>query len=182
MQYRSMPVTMWFDVRLVMRPSPIHGIGVFATHPIQAGTRLMEVSGGVVYTSADWRTGKVLLAAEMYNEGQLDTDLFIATPKAIDYYVNHSCDPNMLSCIAQHDIQEGEEITTDFAYCEASPDYLLEPCACGSALCRGRVTGNDWQIPELQERYQGHFTPYIERLIRTASLNLNDCASFKASC
>lgn len=125
MEYRSTPVTMWFDVRLVMRPSLIHGIGVFATHTIKASERLMEVSGGIVYTSQDWRTGKVWLAAEQYNEGQLDTDLFIATPKALDYYVNHSCDPNMLSCTAQRDIQAGEEITTDFAYCEASPGYLL---------------------------------------------------------
>lgn len=67
MEYRLTPVTMWFDVRLVMRPSLIHGIGVFAAHTIKAGERLMEVSGGIVYTSQDWRTGKVWLTAEQYN-------------------------------------------------------------------------------------------------------------------
>jgi hypothetical protein len=34
------------------------------------------------------------------------------------YYVNHSCDPNMLNDTAWRDIQAGEEITTDYAYCE----------------------------------------------------------------
>ena len=162
---QSSSVSLWFDVRLVMRPSPIHGIGVFATHDIRAGEKLMEVQGGLVYSSQDWQTGAIYLAGEMYNEGQLGPDLFIATPKGMDYYVNHSCEPNMMSGRAWRDIQAGEEITTDFAYCEASPDYLLAPCLCGSSLCRGRVTGNDWQLPELQQRYNGHFTPYIAQLM-----------------
>ncbi len=34
---------------------------------------------------------------------------------------------------------------------------------------RGRMTGDDWQIPALQQRYRGYFTPHIERLIRAAS-------------
>jgi hypothetical protein len=169
MQYQDEPVTMWFDRRLVMRHSPIHGIGTFATGSIQAGERLMWVSGGVVYTTEDWRTGKVQLAAEQYNEWQIGEDLFIATPISLYYFVNHSCDPNVLNDTAFRDIQAGEEITTDYAYCEASPSYLLEPCRCGTALCRGRVTGNDWKLPELQRRYRGYFSPYIEKLIRALS-------------
>ncbi len=166
MEYRTEPVTMWFDWRLVMRPSPIHGIGTFATHAIRAGERLIWVSGGIVYTSEDWRTGRVQLAPEQYNEGQIGDDLFIATPKSLGYYVNHSCDPNMLDFTAWRDIAAGEEITTDFAYCTAAPNYCLEPCNCGSSVCRGRVTGNDWKLPVLQQRYRGYFTPHIERLIQ----------------
>src|SRR6266545_6085761 len=147
MEYRTEPVAMWFDWRLVMRPSPIHGIGTFATHAIRAGERLIWVSGGIVYTSEDWRTGRVQLAPEQYNEGQIGDDLFIATPKSLGYYVNHSCDPNMLDFTAWRDIAAGEEITTDFAYCTAAPDYCLEPCNCGESVCRGRVTGNDWKLP-----------------------------------
>jgi hypothetical protein len=157
---------MWFDRRLVMRASPIDGIGTFATHAIRAGERLIWVTGGVVYTTDDWRSGRVQLEGSMYNEGQIGDDLFIATPKSLYYYVNHSCDPTMLNDTAWRDIAAGEEITTDYAYCEASPNYRLEPCACGTALCRGRVTGDDWRIPELQRRYRGYFTPHIERLIQ----------------
>jgi len=172
MDHQSEPVTMWFDRRIVMRASPIHGTGVFATHPIRAGERLFWVSGGIVYTTEDWRTGRVQLDPEQYNEGQIGDDLFIATPKSLYYYVNHSCDPNMLNGTAWRDIQAGEEITTDYAYCEASPNYRLEPCGCGSRLCRGRVTGDDWKRPELRQRYRGHFTAHIERLIQ--ALNTPD--------
>ncbi len=166
MEYQSEPVTMWFDRRLVMRASPIQGTGTFTTHSIKAGERLIWVSGGVVYRSADWHSGAVQLDGEMYNETQLAEDLFLATPKSLYYYVNHSCNPNMLNDTAWRDIQPGEEITTDYAYCEASPGYVLEPCRCGTELCRGRVTGSDWKLPELQQRYRGFFTPHIERLIR----------------
>ena len=47
MTHQTESVTMWFDRRLVMRASPIHGIGTFATHSIQAGTRLIWVTGGI---------------------------------------------------------------------------------------------------------------------------------------
>src|SRR6266545_4909933 len=134
MEYRTEPVAMWFDWRLVMRPSPIHGIGTFATHAIRAGERLIWVSGGIVYTSEDWRTGRVQLAPEQYNEGQIGDDLFIATPKSLGYYVNHSCDPNMLDFTAWRDIAAGEEITTDFAYCTAAPNYCLEAAGVATAL------------------------------------------------
>jgi len=35
------PVTMWFDRRIVMRKSPIHGVGTFATDDIRAGETLI---------------------------------------------------------------------------------------------------------------------------------------------
>ena len=169
MKYQTEPVTMWFDRRLVVRTSPIHGYGLFTTDPISAGEELIWVSGGIVYSTEDWKTGKVQLAAELYNETQIDDDLFIATPKSLFYYVNHSCDPNFVGRMAWRDIEANEELTTDFAIFQPYPKYLLEPCKCGSPNCRGRMTGNDWKLPELQERYRGYFIPHIERLIREAN-------------
>ena len=116
MEYQTESVTMWIDRRLVMRTSPIHGTGTFTTDAIRAGERLLWVSGGVVYTSEDWRTGKVQLDPEHYNEAQVGPDLFIATPKSVYYYLNHSCEPNLLNFTAWRDITAGEEITTDYAY------------------------------------------------------------------
>ena len=80
--------------------------------------------------------------------------------------VTLSCGPKMLDHIAFRDILASEEITTDYAYSEADPNYLPEPCRCGSALCRRVFIGNDWKIPGLQPRYRGYFTPHLERLIR----------------
>ena len=54
MEHPTEPVTMWFDRRLVMRSSPIHGIGTFATHVIHAGERIVWVSGGIVCTIMKW--------------------------------------------------------------------------------------------------------------------------------
>jgi hypothetical protein len=167
MQRKTEPVTMWFDARIVMRQSPIQGTGVFATDLIYAGEQLMRISGGVVYTLDDWQSGRVQLDGTKYNEEKIDDDLFVAVPKSIFYYVNHGCDPNFWGDhIARRDIYPGEEITADYALFQSFPSYRLEPCLCGSPLCRGKVTGDDWKLPELQERYQGQFTPYIERLIQ----------------
>ena len=58
----------------------------------------------------------------------------------------------------------GEEVTIDYAMCDGSP-YDEFDCACGSACCRGRVTGDDWRNPLLWKRYQGHFSPYLQRRI-----------------
>ena len=169
-------VTMWFDRRLVVRSSPIHGYGLFAMEPIRAGEELIWVSGGIVYSTEDWKTGKVQLAAELYNEAQIDDDLFIATPKSLFYYVNHSCDPNFLNRMAWRDIETNQELTTDFATFQSFPKYLLEPCNCGSSNCRGRMTGNDWKLPELQERYRGYFSAHIERLIYDSQSSKNSTA------
>jgi hypothetical protein len=38
-------------------------------------------------------------------------------------------------------------------------------CQCGAHNCRKHVTGNDWQIRELQDRYAGYFAPHIQRRI-----------------
>jgi uncharacterized protein len=157
----------WFDPRLELRASNIEGIGVFANAFIAAGELLAVEGEGIVYTSDDFKSGRVQLDGDEYNETQLDDDLFMATPKSEDmaYYFAHSCDPNMWLDRARRDIQPDEEITTDYALCIADPAYRLEPCLCGSALCRHSITGNDWQIPALQQRYQGHFDPYITRKI-----------------
>jgi hypothetical protein len=40
-------------------------------------------------------------------------------------------------------------------------------CGCGQPTCRGKVTGNDWQKPELQKRYAGFFSPHVQRKIDT---------------
>ncbi len=53
MTYRSVPVSMWFDRRIVYRKSSIHGIGTFALEDIQAGETLIWVTGGLVYTEAE---------------------------------------------------------------------------------------------------------------------------------
>ncbi len=84
---------------------------------------------------------------------------------------NHSCDPNLwltapVDISARRDIEVGEEVLTDYATYTMAPDWRMA-CSCGSGLCRGTVTGDDWRRPELQTRYAGHFAYPIERRIAT---------------
>jgi hypothetical protein len=69
--------------------------------------------------------------------------------------------------VARRRIEQGEEVTYDYALSESkSPFPILEcACCCGSDACRGSVTCDDWKSPEIQSRYRGHFLPYIERKI-----------------
>jgi uncharacterized protein len=85
-------------------------------------------------------------------------------------FINHSCEPNagldgQIVIVALQRIHPGEEVTIDYAMCDGTPYDEFE-CACGTLLCRGRVTGEDWRNPELWERYAGHFSPYLERRIK----------------
>jgi uncharacterized protein len=103
---------------------------------------------------------------------QVEERLYLAShgPDEGPDFINHSCDPNtglegQIALVALQRILPGEEVTIDYAMCDGSP-YDEFDCACGSPICRGRVTGDDWRNPVLWERYAGRFSPYLERRIR----------------
>jgi SET domain-containing protein len=84
-------------------------------------------------------------------------------------YVNHSCEPNAgldspISLVAMHDILPGEEICFDYAMSD-STFYDHFECTCGTPNCRGQFTGHDWRRLDLQQRYRGYFSPYLQRRI-----------------
>ena len=102
---------------------------------------------------------------------QVDTDLYLVsgdTPDAGDM-LNHSCEPNcgllgQMLLVAMRDIVPGEELSFDYAMCDAS-DYDEFRCLCGESTCREIVTGSDWRDPVLQAKYAGWFSPYLARRI-----------------
>jgi uncharacterized protein len=165
-QSNYLPVT-WFDPRTEQRPSAIHGEGQFATEPIRAG-EVVLIWGGDVYERDDFFSRRDL---GPISYSLIEEDLVMAAPEdGRDYYINHSCDPNLwmadnVTVVARRDIQPGEELTGDYAVWEGHPEYRLEGCRCGSPMCRATITGNDWMLPDLQERYAGHFIPYINARI-----------------
>jgi uncharacterized protein len=125
--------------------SPEIGYGVFATQPILRGT--------IVWTlcSLDRRVSENDRSAlgpasrrelELYAYIDSDGDSILCWDHG--RYVNHSCEPSMLSVgfeheIAIRDLAVGEELTCDYGTLN-----LLSPlaCSCGSADCR-RVIGGD---------------------------------------
>lgn len=65
----------------------------------------------------------------------------------------------LLFCFVVRDIKCGEEICYDYALTECDPNWLLaEKCLCGQSACRGKVTGNDWKLPQLQQNYGNDIT------------------------
>lgn len=138
---RSQDLQLWADRRLVMRRSPIHGIGTFATEPIAAGEVLTRVTGGLVVSLSDRASGMNDLATELYAEDQIAPDLFRVWPKFIDYHFNHSCEASVVESaddgtqIAHRDIAAGEELTIDYLF-RAGGRWPDHPCRCGSGACR----------------------------------------------
>ena len=51
--------------------------------------------------------------------------------------------------------KKDEELTVDYAFID-NEEYSFE-CACGSSNCRGTITGYDWKIKQLQEKYYDYF-------------------------
>jgi uncharacterized protein len=160
---RFLPQT-WVDPRLEPAESAIHGTGLFATGQIEAGEVLM-IWGGTVWTRAQLDAGEVPPCSFSF----IDDDTLLAGPAdGLDYFVNHSCDPTAwmadeVTVVARRSLLGGDEITGDYALWEAEDEYLIPACSCRSDSCRNVIRGSDWRRPELQQRYAGHFLPYIER-------------------
>lgn len=159
----------WRSPKIDVHASPIEGRGMFANSDIERGEKLIVFAGD--YTDkagADEAREKNMLVM------QWDDDLYSCEVRGADdgYFINHSCDPNVwmadaYTLIAKSDIKTGEEITADYAVWEADENFISGwVCNCGPSLCRGRVTGNDWKKPDLQKRYQGHFSPLLNKRIQ----------------
>ncbi len=50
-----------------------------------------------------------------------------------------------------------------FAKAPIGNGVTLVTCRCCSPDCHGQVTGDDWELPELQKRCAGHFSPFLNR-------------------
>ncbi len=149
------------------RPAGGKGWGSFVTEPIRKGETVAAFGG--------WSMDRAALATlsedRQARSIQIDDDLYLVsneTPEAGDM-LNHSCEPNAglsgsILVVAMRDIEVGEEVTFDYAMCDAS-DYDEFACQCGVPTCRGTVTGSDWRDPALQAKYEGWFSPYlVERI------------------
>ena len=157
----------YLSPKLQVRPSHEKGdgFGIFAREKISRDEFLLAYGGQVVT-----REQLQALANDPHQYSlQIEEDLFLTSKGTLADYVNHSCDPNagmygatMLA--AMRDIEPGEEVCWDYAMSDGSPYDEFE-CTCQAPNCRHKVTGGDWRIPALWERYAGYFSPYLQRRI-----------------
>lgn len=154
----------YVNENIEIRPSPIHGMGMYAKTKIE--------KDDVVYIKG----GHILHRDEFFSSGTINSylpidDNFViaaTSPEeeaAIKLFNNHSCNPNCglrgeITFVAIKDIDAGEELTCDYAFID-NEDYGFE-CNCGSQECRKSITGYDWKLPQLQERYGRYFSVYLQ--------------------
>ena len=154
------------------RPSGIAGRGLRAVQPI-ARDEVVAVKGGHVVDGA----GLAELPERLRNSDvQITDDLHLVALTEQEYepvmlFLNHSCEPNVgfggnVVLVAMRDVAAGEELTTDYALFDDHDDAM--DCTCGTPSCRQRIHGRDWRRPDLQERYRGWFSWYLDRKISNA--------------
>lgn len=172
----------WNDPRLETGTSRISGTGMFARAPIKRG-EVVCIVGGKVMTDSEFALFQA--THSLYSSIQIDGNLHLVedheTIRYLDGYLNHSCDSSAwmedeVTLVARRDIESGEEITVDYALFTTQSNWMLDNrCHCGSPHCRRIVTGDDWRRKEVQERYRGHFSPFINRRIeRLLKGNIHD--------
>jgi len=166
----DMIVKSWISPKVELRKSSIHGEGLFAIEKI-AKDEMVAYKGGYLLEADEFNE----LPDECKAAGlQVDDTIFLAPKskseaKGVMVGINHSCSPNVGICgqidtTAMRDIEPGEELTGDYVVAYQN-EYFNFTCNCGSNNCRGVVTSDDWKNLELQQRYRGYFSMYLQKMI-----------------
>ena len=149
--------------------SGIAGRGLFATERIQTG-EIVAVKGGHIVTTKQLND----MPDPLPNSAVQITDglhLVALSPKeyeSVMLFINHSCEPNVgFACnivlVAMRDVTADEELTTDYALFDDHEGQM--DCHCNTASCRRVIDGHDWRRRDLQNRYHGYFSWYLQRRI-----------------
>lgn len=146
---------------IVVRRSPIHGSGVFASRRIKAGREIIDYAGALLsHDEADALHGGNVEAGHTF---LFTLNEHYVIDGAVDgnaaRFINHSCEPNCEAvlheaedgdpahdCIviqALRDIDRGEELTFDYGIVLDVPHTQRLKrrwaCLCGAASCTGTL-------------------------------------------
>jgi hypothetical protein len=151
---------------VVVRPSCIEGLGVFAARPFRTGERIRRVN--VVREITPDAPIREELGERIdhcsYPDGKV---VLFGSP---DRYLNHSCDPNAWEqyegsasyLVARRGIAAGEEITCDYNINIA--DGTAWPCKCGATRCLGTAVGDFFRLPpDMQREYRPFLADWFVR-------------------
>ncbi len=137
--------------------NPEIGYGVFAREPIPRGTILWALCRlDMVFTRQELAAFPAPYQPILERYCYTDAEGRLILCWDHGRYINHSCEPGMLSVggdleIAVRDIAADEEVTCEYGHLN-----LIEPmeCHCGAPGCRGKVDADDvltlW--PDLDRR------------------------------
>jgi uncharacterized protein len=158
--------------KIEIKESKTHKKGMFAKEAFQKG-EITFVKGGHILTKE-----QIFSTGVINSYHPIADNLFLGATNAreeygIKLYINHSCCPNCglrgeITFVAMKDIEVGEELTIDYAFID-NEEYKFE-CTCGEKACRKIVTGKDWQLKSIQEKYLEYFTTYLKEKIKNKAV------------
>ena len=168
---KTYPSKSWIHPGLRTGSSSIAGNGLFTDVKLVVGEAVV-IMGGILLTQTDIESGKF----KQHSIIGIDENLWLgdspdAVDDSLDNYINHSCDPTLwmgdeITLITRRTIEPGEELTMDYSMWIPDLSWKMRvQCSCGNTCCRGTIRGSDWNLQELQDRYKGHFSPFINRRI-----------------
>jgi len=162
---------------LEIRPSAIHGVGIFAATDIRKGQFVAEgIHEGDYERLVPWSE----LADFPEHIQRKIMDFCIGTPEgfippddldfdrlSLEWFFNHSCDGNLGfndkgDFVALRDIKAGEELTYDYGLAESNPRFEMN-CTCASEHCRKRITGNDWRDSGFRRKHLAYMLPRLRQ-------------------
>lgn len=130
--------------KLAIKPSKIHRWGVYAGEDIPARRKVIEYTGERISRKETKRRSdeqdRLIYLFTLDNYWTLDG----AVGGSGAEYINHCCDPNIVTEIRQghilyfsrRNIRRGEELTVDYHF---GKDIEEVPCHCGAKICRGTI-------------------------------------------
>ena len=130
--------------RLEIKPSKIHRWGVYAAENIPPRRKVMEYTGERINRRETKRRseeqGRMIHLFTLDKYWTLDG----AVGGSGAQYINHCCDPNIVTVIKNghilymtcKPIGKGEELTVDYHFAKDIEEVL---CKCGSDKCRGTI-------------------------------------------
>jgi SET domain-containing protein len=129
--------------KIKLAKSKIHRWGIYAAEFIPAGRKVIEYTGERINRRETKRRSE---ASDLIYLFTLDSywTLDGSVGGSGAQYINHSCDPNLVTRIikghiiymSMRDIRPGEELTVDYRF-----DKKVErvECKCGTTKCRGTI-------------------------------------------
>ncbi len=164
---------------VVVKPSPIHGKGVFSASGFEAGDVILRFDDSRLVTDDNpLREGEHPYHCSWLPDGRV---IYAQEPER---YTNHSCDPSAYVketdgaryFVARRDISTGEEITCDYSIDNWGDVWWH--CGCGSDRCRKTVYNDFFRLPlerqieyplYLTQAYRERFKEQVEELTRKAA-------------
>ena len=153
------------SAKIEIRPSTIHGVGVFAIDAISCGEVLHQIDDSRVVD--DEHPLRPEIGENPVHRDWLPDGTTVLMKEPAGRF-NHSCSPNVYVysvnriryILAMHDIADGEELLFDYSI--GSVDGDVWGCRCGAANCRGRHKCDFFFLPvDRQLQYLPFLDPWF---------------------